>query len=534
LRGPRIEALAGAVDRRRRARVPGVLTGPGSERPGSSSARMRQRGMRHARDRPVAGGPAGRCLAAAALPSRPAAGRSRHAFARANGGIMLPAMKTSGRPVVLQAPAGRKGRNTSMNGRLSRRLTPLLLGGALALAGLSAAPAQENELRIGFLAPRTGIFTAIGTDMVNGFQLYLDEHNGMLGGVKVKLIVEDDQGKPDVDVAKAKKLILQDKVHMLVGALLASSAYALGPVSTSEKTLYLASSATADDIAQRQASKFPYVAFSTWVPSLPNHPLGQWACDQGYKRMVAIAADYAFGYEQLGGFQKAFEDCGGKIIQKIWAPLGTKDFGPYIPTMKQDADAIFSLMVGPMALQFPKQLRASGNKKPIVAGGTSYDEFVLPFMGDEVVGDVSALMYSAAITTKKTEDFVKRYRAKYNKVPSYYSEGNYTTAHWIDEVMKKHGGKFPGPEQFIKTMATIKLDAPRGPVELDLETKSPVMNVYIKKVEKKKMFGYPKDELWNTVIKSYEKVGTFYTYDKAKFRAQPVYSRDFPPCKFCE
>ena len=187
-----------------------------------------------------------------------------------------------------------------------------------------------------------------------------------------------------------------------------------------------------------------------------------------------------------------------------------------------------------MSLQFPKQLRQSGNKKPIVAGGTSYDEFVLPFMGDEVVGDVSALQYSAALETPKNEAFVKRYRAKYNKVPSYYSEGNYTTAQWIDETIKKLGSKYTGPEEFIKTMASIKLDTPRGPVELDLETKSPVHNIYIKKVENKKMFGYPKEELWNTVIKTYEKVGTFYTYDRAKFRAQPVYSRDYPPCKFCE
>ena len=420
-----------------------------------------------------------------------------------------------------------------MTSSFMRTLAPLFAGTILLGAALSA-PAYSEELRIGFLAPRTGIFTALGTDMLNGFQMYLDEHNGMLGGANVKLIVEDDQGKPDTAVAKAKKLILQDKVHMLVGGLLASTAYALAPVSTSEKTLYIGSSATADDLAQRQVDKYPYVAFSTWVPSLPNHPLGQWACDQGYKKIVAIAADYAFGYEQTGGFQQTFEDCGGKIIQKIWVPLGTKDFGPYIPTLKSDADAIFTLMVGPMSLQFPKQLRASGVRKPIVAGGTSYDEFVLPFMGDEVIGDVSALMYSAAIETPKNEAFVKRYRAKYNKVPSYYSEGNYSTAHWIDEVMAKHKGQFPGAVEFIKTMASIKLDAVRGPVTLDLATKSPIENIYIKKVEKKKMFGYDKAELWNTVIKTYPAVSEFWTYDKATFLKQPVYSRDFPPCKYCE
>ena len=420
-----------------------------------------------------------------------------------------------------------------MTRRLLPKVSPLLLGGAL-VAGLSlASSAQADELRIGYIAPVTGIFAQVGKDMVNGFQLYLDEHGGKLGGADVKFVVEDDQGKPDTGVTKAKKLVLQDHVHMFIGGLLASTGYALAPVSTAEKTLYISSVSSADDLTQRQLSKYPYFLRTSWTSSLPHQPLGQWACDQGHKKAVVIAADYAFGYETVGGFQKIFEDCGGKVIQKIWPPLGTKDFGPYIPNIKADADMIFTTMVGPMALQFPKQLRAAGIKTPIVASGVSYDEFVLPFMGDEVIGDVSALHYSAALETPENEKFVKAYRAKYGKVPSYYSENNYTTAMWIDEAMKKAGGKYPGPEQFIKLMEGIKLNAPRGPVELD-DMRNPIENVYIKKVEKKKMFGYPKDELWNVVIKTYPHVSQFWTYGKDKFLKQPVYSRDFPPCKFCE
>ena len=170
--------------------------------------------------------------------------------------------------------------------------------------------------------------------MVNGFQLYLDEHDNKLGGMDVKFIVEDNQGKPDTGVTKAKKLILQDKVHMFIGGLLASTGYALAPVSTAEKTLYISSVSSADDLTQRQLGKYPYFLRTSWSRSLPHHPLGQWACDNGYKKVITIAADYAFGYETAGGFQTAFEDCGGKVIQKIWPPLGTKDFGPYIPTIK--------------------------------------------------------------------------------------------------------------------------------------------------------------------------------------------------------
>jgi branched-chain amino acid transport system substrate-binding protein len=404
--------------------------------------------------------------------------------------------------------------------------------GAMTLVASTAAQAQQ-ELRIGFLAPMTGIFAQIGKDMENGFQLYLDQNKGQLGGAKVTFIVEDEEGKPPVGVRKAEKLVRQDKVHLFIGGLLASTGYALAPVSSRLKTVYVLSVAAADDLTQRDLAKYPYIIRTSWTSSQPHHPMGQWACDQGYKRVATIGADYAFGHEVVGGFQRVFEDCGGRVVQKIWPPLGTKDFGPYIPTIKQDVDAIFSLMVGPMALQFPKQLQAAGIKKPVIGGGTSYDEFVLPSMGDEVLGHVSSLQYSAALETPKNEQFVRAYRSKYGKVPSYYSESNYTSAQMIDEVMKRHNGKWPGPQQFIKTMSSLKLEAVRGPVHFD-DMRNPVQNIYVKKVEKKKMFGYPQEELWNTVIKTYPDVGQFWKYDKKEYLKTPLYSRDFPPCKYCE
>ena len=104
-------------------------------------------------------------------------------------------------PVVQQFTAGTRWRRPVLEGmmmnNLSRLLPPLCLVVACAFGALM--PAQAQELKIGFLAPRTGIFTQLGTDMVNGFQVYLNEHNGMLGSAKVTFIVEDDQGKPDVE-----------------------------------------------------------------------------------------------------------------------------------------------------------------------------------------------------------------------------------------------------------------------------------------------------------------------------------------------
>jgi len=403
----------------------------------------------------------------------------------------------------------------------------------LILSSNCIAQVQEKELRIGLIATTTGGGAQNGKDMIDGFNMYLEETRGEFAGAKVRLIIEDDLAKPDLAVAKAKKLILEDHIQILVGGVIAPVGYALAPVSTVEKIVYLPSVPAADDLTQRHLAEFPYLVRTGWTSSQPNHALGQWACDQGYRKIATVAVDNAFGYGTVGGFQKVFEDCGGKIVQKLWPPFNSKDFGPYITSIRGNSDTLFSVVVGPMELQFPKQLRQVGYMKPLLGAGTSYDENALPFMGDGVIGHVSALQYSAALETPDNEKFVKKYRTKFGKVPSYYSESNYTTALLIDQVMKQTNGRFISPDDFVRRMTSLKVDAPRGPISFD-DMRNPIQNIYIRKVEKKKMFGYPTDELWNAVIKTYPAVSQFWTYGKNAFLKQPVYSREFPPCNYCE
>jgi branched-chain amino acid transport system substrate-binding protein len=131
-----------------------------------------------------------------------------------------------------------------------------LLSGAALVAASGVPSRAAEELRIGVIAPMTGPFAQVGKDMVDGFNMYLEEVGGDFAGAKVKLIVEDDVARPDTGVTKAKKLILQDKVQLLVGGVLASTGYALAPVSTTDKTVYIPSVPASDDLTQRDASKF--------------------------------------------------------------------------------------------------------------------------------------------------------------------------------------------------------------------------------------------------------------------------------------
>ena len=422
-----------------------------------------------------------------------------------------------------------------MGAKLNYALPSIAGISAAILLCLGAGPdsAAAEELRIGFIAPFTGGFAQQGTDMRNGFQMYLNEVNSDFAGAKVVVIWEDDEAKVPVGVSKAEKLIGQDKVQILMGGVLAPTGYALAPVSTRHEIPYVMPVAAADDLTQREKSKYPYLVRTGWTGSQTTHALGQWACDQKYKRVATVGADYAFGHESVGGFQTVFESCGGKVVQKIWPPLGTVDFGPFLAQIKRDVDAVFTMMVGAMIPQFPKQYKAAGLKIQLIGQGTGADEASLSFMDDDSIGYVTALQYSAAIDTPKNIAFVKKFRSLYNKVPGYYAETNYTSAEWIHEVMKKTGGKWPGSKEFVRLMQEVRLDSARGPVYLD-DMGSPVQTIYIRKVERKQMFGYPNAELWNTIVKTYPKTSQFWTIGKENYLQKPLYKRDYPACTYCE
>ncbi|HSE93371.1 MAG TPA: ABC transporter substrate-binding protein [Methylomirabilota bacterium] len=399
---------------------------------------------------------------------------------------------------------------------------------AVAVVSVGPAPAQKGPIKIGFLAPMTGGAAQIGKDMTNGLSMWLDENKWTIAGRKVEVIVEDTQGQPNIALTKLQKLVESDKVQVLAGGLFAHVGYALAPKVDQFKIPMLYPVMAADDLTQRKPTK--WVVRTGWTSSQPSHPFGEYAAKTlGYKKVVTIGIDYAFGWEVVGGFQKTFEENGGQVVQKLWAPLNTADFAPYLSQIRRDADAVFALMVSISSLRFPKQYENAGLKAklPLIGGGTTFDEFVLPSLGDEAIGGISPLIYSAALDTPVNKRFVAEYRKKYGKVPSYYSETCYTSGRWINEAAKAVNGDVENREKFLEALRKVEIpDAPRGPVKLDAHG-NPVQNIYVRKVEKKD------GELWNTVVQVYPNVSQFYKYKPEEFLKQPVYDRNFPPCKFC-
>ena len=388
--------------------------------------------------------------------------------------------------------------------------------------------AQGGPIKIGMLAPLTGPFAATGKDMVNGTELYLDEIGRQMGGRKVELIVEDDEGNPATALNKSRKLVEQDKVHVLTGGLLANIGYALQPYIDGQRIPATYPVIAADDITQRKPAK--YIVRTGWATSQPMHPFAEWVVKTTkYRKVAFIGMDYAFGYETLGGFQQVFESQGGQIIQKIWTPLNTNDFAPFLAQIKRDADAVLALFVGRLALQFMKQYEETGLKAklPLLAGGTTTDEHALPQMGDEALGTISALHYSQALDNPANQKFAKAFEARAGKVSSYYSEACYTNARWIAEAVKAVGGKVEDRDALLAALRKVELkDTARGPISID-RWGNPVQNIYIRKVER------VGGKLQNTVIATIPSVGQFWKYNPDEYMKLPLYSRDYPPCKYC-
>jgi len=404
----------------------------------------------------------------------------------------------------------------------------VLLMLATSLAAPLGVSAQSAPIKIGFLAPLTGPFAQIGKDMVNG-NLYLAEIGGQVAGRKIEVLVEDDEGNPATALNKSRKLVDQDKISILTGGMLANVGYALQPYIDSQKIPTTYPVIAADDITQRKPAK--WIVRTGWTTSQPTHPFADWVLkNTKYRKIAAIGMDYAFGYETIGGFQQVFEEGGGQIVQRIWAPLNTNDFAPFLAQIRRDADAVLALFTGRLALQFVKQYEEAGlkGKLPLLGGGTITDETVLPQMGDEAIGLITALHYSQALDNPANAKFNKAFEASAGKIPSYYSEATYTNARWIVEAIKAVGGKVEDRDALLAALRRVDLkESARGPLKVD-DFGNPIQNIYIRKVER------VGGKLQNTVIATYPAVSQFWKYKPDEYMKRPLYGRDYPPCRYCQ
>src|SRR5215471_13568520 len=367
---------------------------------------------------------------------------------------------------------------------ISRRKFLQGVGAGVAALHAPWVRAQAEPIRIGLLTVKSGPLASGGLDMERALVMYLRERNYTLAGRKCTLSVGDSAGVPAQARTKLQELVERDRIQILIGPLATAEALASDDYIRQEKVLTLS---------------------------------------------VAAADDIAYGHEMVAGFQRVFEEEGGKIVQKTFPPLTVPDYGTYLAQLSTKADAIYLGFAGSNGFRYLRQFNEYGLRGKIAAVGgmTALDEAVLRNMGDEALGILTACWYSAELDNPQNKKFAPAFRAEAKYDPGFYAAATYTEAAVLEATLNAIGGKIEDKEAFMKAVRSIKVDTVRGPVQFD-QYGNIVGNVYIRKVERKE------GRLVNTVVYTYPNVSQFWTYKPDEYLKAPPYTRDYPPAKNLE
>ncbi len=405
--------------------------------------------------------------------------------------------------------------------RIDRRT---FLAGAAALAATMPFPAiaQAKPVRIGLLTVKTGPLAQGGIQMEQGIVRFLKDRNYTLAGRKAELVVGDTGGNPAGTKTKTQELVERDNVDLIVGPLAAFELLAISDY-TAQAKMPILSLAAAEDMTQRKPN--PYFVRASATSAQTMHVLADYAAKElKYKRVMTLSEDFAFGHEQMGGFQRVFEGAGGRVVKKLWPPLVTPDYTPYLAQIS-GVEAVVQGFAGSNPLKFMKQYKDQGLKLPVLGGSTAGDEALMKSYGDEAIGLVSASGYSSDVDTPSNKRLIEGMLKDYGNIPGLYSAGLYINGMVAEAALEKTGGKTEDRDALIKALRSVSLtDTPRGPFHFD-HFGNVIGNFYVRRCERKG------DKLVNVTLKTYKDVSQFWTYDEKWFLAQPVYSRDYPPLK---
>jgi len=360
---------------------------------------------------------------------------------------------------------------------ISAGLTFLLLWGS-AQPGLAQAP----PIKIGVMFPLTGPLTSQGLPERDAVKQAFDEENYQVAGRKIELIIEDSQGKPDIGLTKARKMVESDRVHLLLAELVSVVGNAMASYVTAERIPWVNTVALA---ALTRSLKSPYIF--RFVPSSYQFGLtaGQWTKKQGWKKVYFIGWDAPPSREAAEAVKKVFGE--ENVVEALFPPVGTADYGPYLAKIDpKKADGILAAMWGADALRITRQYSEYGLKGrlPFFGIASFTSEELLAVMPPEAEGLLSAYTYCGTLDTPENRRFVEGYRARYNAWPGSYQYMGYMSAKFVIQALKDIQGRAEDREAFIAALRKIQLRGPMGMASFD-ERQGMVGDFYVLKVVRK-------------------------------------------------
>ena len=337
-----------------------------------------------------------------------------------------------------------------------------------------------GTIRVGLVIPQAGVYTPLGVDMQNGWDLWLEQNDGKMGDFTVETVTADEGEGPDTGVPAIQQLL--GDVDVVVGIVNSATALGVAEQFTEEEKLLLISNAGAVAITGDARSDFVWrVSFSNAQNS---YAMGEYLASQNVGSVFILAPDYAAGQENVTNFTEAFEAGGGTVAGSALSPFQTtQDFQPFLQRAQASgAAAVYCFYSGGEAVAFVNQYADFGLKDtiPLYGSGFLTEGSVLNGQGQNAVGIQTTLQYSTEIDNEANQAFVEAYQAAYDVLPTVFAMSTFDAANVLAKALAEAGDTSgTALSEALGGLGTID-DSPRGPWEF--EDQNPKQTIYLREV----------------------------------------------------
>jgi branched-chain amino acid transport system substrate-binding protein len=321
-----------------------------------------------------------------------------------------------------------------------------LIGG---LAGINYTLAAE-PYHLGVALGLTGTGALYSNEQFEGINLAVEEINakgGLLGKHPIKVFSRDDQTKPDVAVREVKDLILRDKVRAVVASYSSACAVAVKPICREYKVIQIAALSNSEDITKVNFSPYTFqVVPNTYMQAQAAvKGTAEMAKKKGWKEYVTIASDYEWGRstqkETVEGLKKTAPQL--KLKKEFWPRLGETQFTSFITAiMAMKPDFVIGCLAAKDNIAWMEQAKAYGffEKIPYPGSLVSVSEMIVQSKTlTRGLIAINRAPFFAHMDVPMMAEFVKNYRAKYNKYPTDWAVMGYDAVYVLKQGVEKAG-----------------------------------------------------------------------------------------------
>ena len=298
---------------------------------------------------------------------------------------------------------------------LPRTLAGLAMVAALPLSVLAQA---KDPVKVGLVSSKSGVFSQQGEEVIRGVRFAIDEANakGGIDGRKIDVQEADDEGTPDAGRRVAEKLA-RDGHNLLIGAIPSSISLAIAQNLDRWDAAYFAVASKSDKLTGDTCK--PRSFRTNHSDAMDIAMINEWAKNIKGNTFAVIGADYVWGQDSAKSFEAAVTGQGKKVGTKLFVPLGTKDYAPYIQQLKNaKADAIWVADVSG-AIAFTKQAADFGliPQTPLI-GHALLSNFIVNATGNALTNVPGNVGYTPDIDTPQSKAFAAAFKARHNRLPS--------------------------------------------------------------------------------------------------------------------